>query len=485
MNRMRKPKVVIVGAGFAGLWAARSLARQWADVLLVDRNNYHTFLALLYQVAAAELEPEDIAYPVRSIFWGCPNVAFALADVKKIDLEKKSILTDGKPIPYDCLILAAGSITHTFGVPGAESHAYYLKTLEEAVTLKNHIICCFEKAARDPDIGRRTGVLTFVIVGGGATGVEYAGALSELVHGPLARDYGAIDFRTVRIVLLEAADRLVAHMPGTVSSYTARRLAKMGVEVRLDAKVLEVTPGGVRLQDGSEIPSRTVVWTAGVRGEPLAALSGLPTGRDGRVPVLPTLQAPGHPEIYVVGDLASIRDRERPLPMVAQVAIQSAVAAAGNIVRHIKGEPLQPFVYRDRGMMIAIGRNAAGAAIGSRTYTGLFAWIIWLLVHLLNLIGFRNRIMVLINWAWDYLLYERAVRFVFPAEMPSGVKSSACASDIGSMADRPEGRYNSCPAPHVGSAVSGQTSTGAAVSCPSKRNADSDFSAGRTKSDRD
>lgn len=438
---------MIIGAGFGGLWAARGLAKEWADVLLVDRNNYHTFLALLYQVAAAELEPEDIAYPVRSIFWGCPNVTFALADVKKIDFERKSILTDGKPIPYDYLILAAGSITHTLGVPGAESHAYNLKTLEEAVILKNHIICCFEKAARDPESGRRKGVLTFVIVGGGATGVEYAGALSELVHGPLTRDYRTVDFRTVRIVLLEAADRLVAHMPGTVCDYTARRLKKMGVEVRSDAKALEVTPNGLRLQDGSEIPSRTVVWTAGVRGEPIAALSGLPTEPDGRVPVLPTLQAPGHPETYVVGDLASIKDQERALPMVAQVAIQSAVAAAGNIVRQIKGESLQPFVFHDRGMMIAIGRNAAAAAIGSRIYTGLFAWILWLVIHLFNLIGFRNRIMVLINWAWDYLLYERAVRFVFPSEMPPGAKSSACTAETAKAGDWPGERNNFCPAP--------------------------------------
>ncbi len=462
MNRMRKPRVVIVGAGFAGLWAARSLAKEWADVTLVDRNNYHTFLALLYQVASAELEPEDIAYPVRSIFWECPGVAFALAEVTGIDFAKKSVLTDGRPIPYDYLILAAGSVPHTFGIPGTDSHAYNLKTLEEAVLLKNHIICCFEQAARSPDTVRGTGILTFAIAGGGATGVEYAGALSELVHGPLTRDYRTVDFRAVRIVLLEASDRLVAHMPGTVCDYAARRLRKMGVEVRLGAKVAEVTPGGVRLEDGSEIPSRTVVWTAGVRGEPVAGLSGLPTERDGRVPVLPTLQVPGRPEIYAVGDLASIRDREARLPMVAQVAIQSAIAAAGNIVRQIKGDPPQPFAYRDRGMMIAIGRNAAGAAIGSSTYTGFFAWILWLVIHLFNLIGFRNRIMVLVNWAWDYLLYERAVRFVFPKKMAPGPKSAACTTEVPQAGDRPGGENDAGPGPAPFSRWTGQTATGPA-----------------------
>ncbi len=424
----RLPRVVIIGAGFGGIWAARSLAKRPVRSLLIDKNNYHTFLALLYQVAAAELEAEDIAYPVRSILWNFPNVDFALVRAGRIDLQNRLIETEGASIPYDYLILAAGSVTHSFGIPGVQAHAYGLKTLEEAVALKNQIICCFEEAAREEDEVRRKSLLTFVIVGGGATGVEYAGALSELIHGPLKRDYRSLDFRVVRIILIEAANSLVATMPVRVRRYTFERLRRKGIEVFLEAKVGEVTPNAVRLSSGEEISTRTIVWTAGVQAEPIAGLSGLPTERDGRVPVLPTLQAPGHPEVYVIGDMASIRDADRVLPMVAQVAIQSAIAAAQNILRQVEGKEPLPFQYRDRGSMIAIGRSAAGVAIGSRTYTGFFAWVLWLVIHLFNLIGFRNRMMVLINWAWDYLLYERAVRFVFPARWsPPYPKSASCA----------------------------------------------------------
>jgi NADH dehydrogenase len=439
MNQKVKPRVVIVGAGFGGLWAARRLANKPVDVLIVDRNNYHTFLALLYQVAAAELEAEDIAYPVRSIFWNLPNVDFALANVRLINLQNRTLETDGEELSYDYLLLSTGSITHSFDIPGVEAHAYYLKTLEESVVLKNHIICCFEGAARETNEDRRRSLLTFVIVGGGATGVEYAGALSELVHGPLVKDYRSIDFQTVRIILLEASDRLVANMPDTVSTYTLERLKKMGIDVRLGAKVVEVTSDTVSLSGPHKISTRTVVWTAGVKGEPIATLSSLPTNRDGRVPALPTLQVPGHPEIYVVGDLASISENDRVLPMVAQVAIQSAITAAQNILRQIDGTAPQPFHYRDRGSMITIGRNTAGVAIGSRTYTGFFAWVLWLVIHLFNLIGFRNRMMVLINWAWDYLLYERAVRFVFPSEICSSPKSSSCAYGTKGDKDLPKG----------------------------------------------
>jgi NADH:ubiquinone reductase (H+-translocating) len=425
MNNGGKPRVIVIGAGFGGLWAVRTLAREPVDILVIDRNNYHTFLALLYQVAAAELEAEDIAYPVRSIFRNPTEADFALAYVRAIDVEKRIVKTDKQEFPYDYLVLATGSVPHTFGVPGVEDHAFFLKTLEEGVALKNHIICCFESNAMLPEDDRQGGILTFVIVGGGATGVEYAGALSELVHGSIIRDYRKIDFGSVRIILLEAADCLVGNMPKPVQSYTLQKLRQLGVEVRLSTKVVAVTSETVILTGQETIPTQTVVWTAGVRGEPLAALSGIPTNRDGRVPVTETLQVPGHPEIYVVGDTAHIEAEGGPLPMVAQVAIQSAVAAAENIGLRIAGRKPMPFRYHDRGSMITIGRNAAGAAIGSRTYTGFFAWILWLVIHLFNLIGFRNRVMVLINWAWDYLLYERAVRFVFPSQT-SLSKSPSC-----------------------------------------------------------
>ncbi len=431
MGKRQNPRVVVIGAGFGGLWAVRTLAGTSCDILVLDRNNYHTFLALLYQVAAAELEAEDIAYPVRSIFAKLPAVDFALAQARRIDIEKRLIETDNQVFSYDYLILATGSIPHSFGIRGVDEHAFFLKTLEEGVTLKNHIICCFERAARQVDTAGSAGNLTFVIVGGGATGVEYAGALSELVHGPIVRDYRKIDFHSVRIILLEGSDSLVGTMPESIRTYTFERLGKMGVEVRLKTKVVEVTPESVILDSDETIATRTIVWTAGVRGEPLASLAGIPTGHDGRVSVLPTLQIPLHSEIYVVGDLARIAANGHVLPMVAQVAIQSAVAAAQNIKRQIAEQEPLPFHYHDRGSMITIGRNAAGVVIGSRTYTGFLAWLLWLVIHLFNLIGFRNRMMVLINWAWDYLLYERAVRFVFPSEAPSFPKSASCADHSG------------------------------------------------------
>jgi NADH dehydrogenase len=311
-------------------------------------------------------------------------------------------------------------------VPGVEEHAYFLKTLEEAVTLKNHIICCFEAAAREPEAERRKSLLTFVIAGGGATGVEYAGALTELIHGPLIKDYTGIDFSEARIILLEAADQLVSSISSNIRDYTARQLRGMGVDVRLKAEVAEVSPEKVVLKGANNIYTSTVVWTAGVKGEGLAVASNIPVTRDGRVAVNEKLQIQDQLNIYVIGDLASINEGQRILPMVAQVAIQSGVTSAQNILRQIAGLAPQPFIYKDRGSMITIGRKAAGVAIGSRTFTGFFAWVMWLVIHLFNLIGFRNRVMVLINWAWDYLLYERAVRYVFPSGTPSEAQCSSC-----------------------------------------------------------
>ncbi len=422
----KKPKVVIIGAGFGGLWAARTLAHQPVDVVVIDHNNYHTFLALLYQVAAAELDAESIAYPVRSVFWKTPNIDFILAHARRIDWQNRQIETDRETLSYDYLILANGSVTSTFGVPGVGKHTYFLKTLEEAVALKNHIICCFESASQETDMGKRKALLTFIIVGGGATGVEYAGALTELIHGPLRKDYPGIDFSSVRIILLEAAEQLVSAMPSDIRDYTARQLREMGVDVQLSTAVAEVSQDKVVLKGMVSIRTNTVIWTAGVKGEALVADSGFPVTRDGRIVVSDTLQIPGHPEIYVIGDLAAITEETRVLPMVAQVAIQSGVTAAGNILRKIADKMPEAFRYADRGSMITIGRKAAGVAIGRWTFKGFFAWLMWLVIHLFNLIGFRNRVMVLINWAWDYLLYERAVRYVFPAKMSTRSQSCAC-----------------------------------------------------------
>lgn len=412
----RPPRVVIVGAGFGGLWALRGLAHSSVELVLIDRNNYHTFLPLLYQVAAAELEPEEIVFPARSILRGLPNADFYLAEVNRIDLVSRQIQAGAGTISYDYLVLAAGSATHFFAVAGARECAFPLKSLEEGILLRNHILTCFERAARVRDPEERRRMLSFTIVGGGPTGVEFAGALAELLHRPLARDYPRLDFREARVLVLEAAGSLLPGFPDRLRAYALRRLTTMGVDVRLAATVTEITRDAARLKDGTVVPTETVVWTAGVRGEPLAEAWGLPTGRGGRVAILPTLQVPGHAEVYVVGDLANVEEGGRPLPMIAPVAIQQGRRAAENIRRQIAGKEPVPFRYRDPGTMVTIGRNSAVALLRGRSFTGFFAWLIWLGVHLFNLIGFRNRLMVMINWAWDYFLFERAVRLILPRE---------------------------------------------------------------------
>lgn len=413
MRQSDGPRVVIIGAGFGGLWAARALAHRPFHVTLIDRNNYHTFLPLLYQVAAAELEPEQIVYPVRSILRPMPNVDFLMAEVSRIDFEERVVETNAGPVSYDYLIVAAGSTTNFFGAPGAE-HAYPLKTLDEAIRLRNHILCCFERAVSLSDPQQRRKMLSFAIVGGGPTGVEFAGALAELLRGPLRKDFSKLGLSDSKVILLEAAGGLLGGLPKRLAVYALERLRRMGVDVRLNAAVSRIEADAVHLKDGTVVPAETVVWTAGVRGERSAAGWGLPVDRSGRVRVEPTLQLSGRPEVYAVGDLARFEQDGRPLPMVAPVATQQATTAARNIRRQSSGQPLMPFRFRDPGMMATIGRNAAVAHFAGLAITGFPAWLAWLGVHLVKLIGFRNRLMVLTNWAWDYFLYERAVRLILP-----------------------------------------------------------------------
>lgn len=430
-----RPRVVIVGAGFAGLWAARALAGAPVEVLLIDRHNYHTFLPLLYQVAAAEIEPEAIAYPVRAILRRYDNARFQMAEVQAVDWNARLVRTAQGDIPYDFLILALGSASHFFSIPGAAEHAFRLKAMDEAIALRNHILGCFERASGEPDSARRRRLLTFAIVGGGPTGVEFAGALAELIGGSLPRDYPCLDFREVRIVLIEAMEALLSGLPQRLQAYALARLRRMGVEVWLQAPVSQIEPHAVHFRDGASLPTETVVWTAGVQGEPRVKEWGLPIARGGRVAVQPTLQVPGHPEVYIAGDLAYLEEGGAPLPMVAPVAVQQGQWAAHNILRQVRGEEPQPFRYRDHGTMVTIGRNAAAAYVFGRPFTGFPAWALWLGVHLFNLIGFRNRLLVLINWAWDYLFYERMVRLILPASL--GPLGSRANTDVTTPPDDP------------------------------------------------
>ena len=414
MSLVVHPKVVVMGAGFGGLWAARRLAHSPVDVTVLDRNNYHSFFPLLYQVAAAELEPEDIIYPVRSILRKYPNIHFRLGDATSIDTANRMVRTPTGEIPYDYLILSIGSQSTFLGVPGADEHAFALKNLEQAITLRNHILCCFERALNDSEPARRRQLLTFVIVGGGPTGVEFTGALTELIHAPLRRDYPGLDFSQVQVYLVEATGRLLTGLPERLSSYALERFRRMGVDVQLNSLVSQVNHDSVILKDGRVVPTETVVWTAGVQGASLPHDWDFPTRRNGQVEVLPTLQVPGHPEIYIAGDLAYVEQAGHPLLQIATVAVQEGEWAAENVLRQVaQAEPL-PFRYHDPGMMVTIGRNAAAVQLGRYAFTGLPAWIIWLGVHLFRLIGFRNRIMVLINWAWDYFFFERVVRLILP-----------------------------------------------------------------------
>lgn len=413
---------MIVGAGFAGLACARRLAGRPVDVTIVDRENYHLFTPLLYQVASALLNPSDIAVPVRRVFHGVGNVRFRLGEVVGVDFESRRVLLDGgESLPYDRVVVACGSRTSWFGLDRRD--ALPLKDLPDAMALRNHVLRCFEEAARTSHVDARRRWTTFVVVGGGPTGVEYAGALSELFRIALARDFPEIEAGETRIVLVEALERLLAAFPTELSAYARKELERRGVEVRLRTRVTEIHGDRVEIEGGEPIATHTIVWTAGVKPEALVGELGAPLGAGGRIAVGSDLAVEGREDAFAAGDAAAARTEPGGefLSMMAPPAMQAGRHAAENVLRSLAGEPLRPFRYRDMGVMATIGRRAAVAALGRLRLRGFPGWFFWLAVHLYYLIGFRNRLVVLIEWAWDYFRYDRPIRIIARARRdPAG-----------------------------------------------------------------
>lgn len=422
------PHVVIIGAGFGGLRAARALSATPVQATILDRNNYHLFQPLLYQVATAGLSPDEIAYPVRAIFQNQKNVDFRLGTVERVDFANRQIMTSQGSVPFDYLVLAVGSDNNFFGLADVAANSLPLKTASDALQIRDHVLRQFELASQEPDLAKRRALLTFVVVGGGPTGVESSGALAELFSRVLRKDFPRLDFSEVRIILLEAADRLLGMMPADQGRYAAQTLERLHVDVRCNSVVIGYDGENLQLKDGEVIPTRALIWAAGVRANPLLDALGLPQDRSGRIVVNATLQVPDHPEVFVIGDAASFPGPDgKPLPMVAPVAIQQAETAAQNILRLVEGKTPQVFRYHDPGILATIGRNHAVASIQKLKFRGFLAWIIWLFVHILQLMGFRNRLAVLLDWAWQYIFYDRALRWI---EQPTARPDPHAASAV-------------------------------------------------------
>jgi NADH dehydrogenase len=421
---MDRLHVVIVGAGFGGLAAARELSEAPVDVTLVDQNNFHTFQPLLYQVATSGLASADVAYPVRGIAARQENLAFRQATVIGADLDARVLHLqhpdhEVEDLAYDHLIVAAGATTNTFGIPGVDHHGFPLYNLADAVRLRNHVLERFEAADSEPGL-IDDGALTFVVVGGGPTGVEVAGALTELFHVVLRKDFRRLDVGRARVVLVEMQDHLLGPFSGASQAHAREALTERGVEVRTGAQVARVRANRVTLADGEELAAHTLVWAAGVKANPIGAALGLRTGRAGRIEVGPDLAVADHPGVWAIGDVAAIVDAKGRdgtlLPQLAPVAIQSGRHVARQICCVASGRPAPraPFHYRDKGTMATIGRSRAVAELPfGIKLRGFPAWLAWLGLHLVMLAGFRNRISVFANWAWNWLTYDRGPRLIF------------------------------------------------------------------------
>lgn len=414
-----RPHVVIVGGGFAGLYGARALKRAPVRVTLVDRRNHHLFQPLLYQVATAALSAPDIAEPIRKIFRRQENVTVLLAEAVRVEPRRRRLVLSDGELAYDFLILATGATHNYFGHDEWAEHAPGLKSVEDAFEIRRRVLLAFEAAERERDPARRRTLLTFVVVGAGPTGVELAGALREIAQRTLARDFRNFDPRETRVVLVDAAPRVLPTFPEKAAGKAHAMLEKLGVEVRTRCKVTDVSAEGVTVGDDERIPARTVLWAAGVTASPLAASLDAPLDRAGRVRVAPDLSVPGHPEIFVVGDLAAVEQDGEPVPGMAPAAIQEGRHAARAIQADLAGEPRRRFRYKDRGMLATVGRKAGVAVIGGIQLGGFVAWVAWLLVHVAWLIGFRNRVVVLFEWAWAYFTFQRSARVILARPLPS------------------------------------------------------------------
>jgi NADH:ubiquinone reductase (H+-translocating) len=407
------PHVVIVGAGFGGLETAQRLRNAPVQITLIDRHNYHLFQPLLYQVAIAGLVPSQIAYPLRTIFRTQKNLSFQMSEVSAIDFKGRYIRSNGSVMGYDYLVVAVGGQTNFFGLKAVEENSFQLKSIENATSTRNHLLRMLERANREPDPDARKALLTFVVVGGGPTGVETAGALVELITHVMFKDYPQMDLSEVRVLLIEAMSSVMMAYPDELRKATMNLLENRGVEILLNTRLTDYNGRRITLADGSHIDAHTLIWTAGVRAAEITDRLGVQQASAGRVRVEPTLQLPQHPEVFVVGDAAYVEDsRGQPLPMLATVAQQQAKVAASNIQRLLKDESPQPFQYEDPGLLATIGRNAAVARIWGLSFSGFVAWVIWVALHIYRLIGFRNRLVVLINWAWDYFFYDNQVRLI-------------------------------------------------------------------------
>jgi NADH:ubiquinone reductase (H+-translocating) len=413
---IQKFPVVIIGAGFGGLQAAQSLAQSGKDVLLIDRHNYHTFVPLLYQVATAQLEPEHIIYPARTIIRRARRRHFLLAEVEQIDFSAQIIKTNRAEIEYDFLVIATGSKAQYLGVPGAEEHAFSMRSIEQAVALRDRVLECFEAASIESDPVRRQQLLTFVIIGGGATGTEVAGAFAELLRSRIRHEYPTLNLREVKLFLVQSGDRLLSELPPKLGIYTQKYLRNLGVEIRLSTRIYRITPDAVLLKDCQVIATKTAIWTAGVEAVIPDLATDWSRGTKNKLRVRPTLQSLDYANVYAIGDVAYVEQDGKILSGVAPEALQQGVVVARNITRQLRGQLPQPFRYFNKGRLAIIGCHAGVGQIHGWTFTGFLGWIMWLGVHLVYLPGYRNRLFVLLTWLQTYLLGDRVVRSILPLQ---------------------------------------------------------------------